>query len=268
MSMWTAVLWAWGGGAALLLALWLHQARTRNATLVDVGWTVALSGAGVFYACVLDGAPAQRLVAGIGAGVWGSRLAWHLIRDRVRGGRPEDARYRNLREAWEGWPGGAQPHFFWFYQLQAAAAVGLSIPYAMIASNPTPAQSTLSALQWAGVFVWIAALALETLSDHQLAAFRADPANRGRTCRAGLWRYSRHPNYFFEWLLWVAVALIATPTPLGPWAWGAPAVMLLLVTKVSGIPWAEMQSLKSRGDDYRRYQRETSAFIPWFPRKG
>jgi steroid 5-alpha reductase family enzyme len=257
---WATAVWGWAGAAVLLFLLWLDQARTRNATLVDVGWTVALAGCGVFFALAAEGATTQRLLAGTLAGLWGVRLAWHLVADRVLGKRPEDARYQNLRAAWGK---NANAHFAWFYQLQALAAAGLSLPYLLIARH----DAAIAPMQWAGVVLWALSIGLETLSDRQLAAFRADPSNKGKTCRAGLWRYSRHPNYFFEWLVWVALALIATPTDDGAWAWLAPAVMFVLVTKISGIPWAEMQSIKSRGEDYRRYQRETSAFVPWFPKK-
>ena len=85
--------------------------------------------------------------------------------------------------------------------------------------------------------------------------------------RQGLWRYSRHPNYFFQWLTWVAYALMALAAPWGWIGLLAPLLILYLIVFVTGIPPSEEQALKSRGDDYRRYQRETSAFVPWFPRR-
>ena len=102
----------------------------------------------------------------------------------------------------------------------------------------------------------------ESVADRQLSAWRADPANRGRTCRAGLWGYSRHPNYFFEWIHWLAYPTLAVGLPYGWVAWFAPALMLYLVLKVTGIPPTEAQSLRSRGDDYRAYQRTVNAFFP------
>jgi steroid 5-alpha reductase family enzyme len=113
----------------------------------------------------------------------------------------------------------------------------------------------------------LAAITGEALADAQLAAFKRDAANRGRVCEAGLWRYSRHPNYFFEWLIWVAYFVFAVGSP---WGWVAligPASILYLLLRVTGIPMTEEQSLRSRGDAYRRYQRTTSAFIPWLPKK-
>ena len=261
--LWTAVACGWAASALLLFLLWLHQVRVKNATLVDVGWTVSLAGCGVLYAAIGPGEPVQRALAGLLAAIWGLRLGWYLVRDRVLGHKAEDSRYQNLRAAWAP---NANLQFAWFYQVQALAAVALSLPFAFIAWHPATA---LAPIQWVGIAVWTASIILETVADRQLAAFRNDPANKGTTCRSGLWRYSRHPNYFFEWLVWVGLALVASPTaPYGPWVWIAPLVMLILVTKVSGIPWAEMQSLKSRGEDFRRYQRETSAFVPWFPAVG
>jgi steroid 5-alpha reductase family enzyme len=117
------------------------------------------------------------------------------------------------------------------------------------------------------VLIWAVAVGGETLADRQLAAWRAAPANDGRTCRSGLWRYSRHPNYFFEWLHWWTYI---------PLAWGSPwwwltllgqALMLFTLFKVTGIPHTERQALASRGEDYRAYQRSTSVFIPWFPKE-
>ena len=112
----------------------------------------------------------------------------------------------------------------------------------------------------------LSAIVGETVADRQLANWRKDPNNKGRTCRSGLWRYSRHPNYFCEWLMWCAYAALAWPGPLGPVALGAPALLLFLVLKVTGIPPTEARALASRGADYRRYQRTTSAFVPWPPR--
>jgi steroid 5-alpha reductase family enzyme len=115
----------------------------------------------------------------------------------------------------------------------------------------------------AGLALWAVALAGESVADAQLARFKRDPANRGQVCRTGLWGRSRHPNYFFEWLLWCAFALMATGTPWGWVSWSAPALMLYFLLRVTGIPLTEKQAVASKGDAYRTYQREVSAFVPW-----
>ena len=107
----------------------------------------------------------------------------------------------------------------------------------------------------------------ETIADRQLARFRADPENRGKTCNQGLWRYSRHPNYFFEWIHWFAYIFLAVGSPHWWLALLGPLVMAVFLLKITGIPYTELQSLKSKGESYREYQRTTSAFIPWFPKK-
>jgi steroid 5-alpha reductase family enzyme len=112
----------------------------------------------------------------------------------------------------------------------------------------------------------LVAIAGESLADAQLAAFKRRAA-KGQVCDAGLWRYSRHPNYFFEWLVWVAYFLFALGSPHGWLAFVGPASILFLLLRVTGIPLTEEQSLRSKGDAYRRYQRTTSAFVPWFPKK-
>ena len=117
------------------------------------------------------------------------------------------------------------------------------------------------------VILWVVAWLGEAVADAQLAKFKADPASKGRTCRVGLWRYSRHPNYFFEWLTWVAFAWFATSSPNGWIGWISPALILYFLLRVTGIPATEEQALRSRGENYRRYQETTSAFLPWFPKK-
>jgi steroid 5-alpha reductase family enzyme len=115
-----------------------------------------------------------------------------------------------------------------------------------------------------GVAFWATGLLGESLADRQLARFRADPANKGKICQIGLWNYSRHPNYFFEWLVWVGYAVFALGSPWGWLGFIAPALMLHFLLNVTGIPMTEELSLKSKGDAYREYQRTTSAFVPWF----
>jgi steroid 5-alpha reductase family enzyme len=146
-----------------------------------------------------------------------------------------------------------------FFQAQALLASLLSLVFLVPALSEQRGWRIWDAL---AVATWIVALAGETVADRQLRAWRAEPAHRGRTCRQGLWRLSRHPNYFFEWLHWIAYALLCTGLTLGWLAWLAPALMLFLVLKVTGIPPAEEQSLRSRGEDYRAYQETTNAFFP------
>jgi steroid 5-alpha reductase family enzyme len=256
--------WELAGLAAGLIVvsfalLWLVELRTNDASLVDVGWAAALGALAALYGLLATGAPYRRLALAVLMGAWSTRLASHIYR-RHRGG-PEDDRYRAIRERW-----GARAHtfFFFFYQAQGALALVLSIPFLLIAFNPAPA---FEPMELAGFVLGAVGIAGESVADRQLARHRRDPANRGKTCRVGLWRYSRHPNYFFEWLVWCAVALAALPAPGGWLGLVSPALMLLFILKITGIPPTEERALESRGDDYRAYQRSTSAFVPWFPKK-
>ena len=152
---------------------------------------------------------------------------------------------------------------FGFFQLQAISVVALGVAFLLAAQNPSPA---LHPFEIAGAALWLLAISGEALADAQLAAFKRDPVNKGRVCDVGLWRFSRHPNYFFEWLIWVADFVFALASP---WGWVAiigPAGILFLLLRVTGIPMAEQQSLRSKGDAYRRYQQTTNAFVPWFPK--
>ncbi len=250
----------WLLGAGVMVGLWFVQRRTGNAGIVDVGWAAVTGALAVWHAAWGGGEITRRLLLGALGGAWGGRLAWHLLRDRVWG-RPEEGRYVTLRRQWA-------PHadrsFFVFYQFQALAAGVLALPFALaaVARTPFPAPADLAAL----VLVVVGVVG-ETVADRQLLAFKADPANRGRTCRRGLWRYSRHPNYFFEWVLWCGFGTMGL---VGPWGWLgllAPALILVTILFVTGIPPTEAQALASRGDDYRRYQRTTSPFVPWPPRR-
>lgn len=256
MTRWELWLLGWALSALLLLALYALQRRTRDATAVDAGWGAAIVGCVVLYAALAPGAASQRVLIAAVMGAENLRIA-SLVRNRL--GRGEDSRYRELRRRWRE-RGREQLTFAIFYQAQALLAAILSVPALLASFNR---DSSIEAVQWAGLALWAVAVAFEAAADRQLAAFRADPANRGGVMRSGLWRYSRHPNYFFQTLTWVAYVLIAVAAPWGWIAFFAPALVLYLVLFVTGVPPAEESSLRSRGDAYRRYQRETSAFVPW-----
>ena len=244
----------------LLLAVWIVATRIRNAGIVDIAWALGFAPLAVLYRIGADGEPARQNLVTLMVVLWSVRLGAHLWK-RVMGHHPvEDGRYAEMRRALAGRENLA---FFWFFQAQAFLLSLLSIPCLMINADP---RIHLGITDFLGAGLWVLALAGESLADRQLAAFKADPANRGKVCSAGLWRYSRHPNYFFEWLVWVALFVMALPAPWGWTTLFAPVGMLFLLLRVTGIPYTEQQSLRSKGEAYRLYQRTTPAFFPWFPK--
>lgn len=241
-----------------MTVLWLVQLRTRGASHVDVGWAVGIAVLAVLYAVLADGDAGHRVLAAALASIWGWRLGLYLLFDRVLG-KEEDGRYRALRARWGD---RANRNFFLFFQFQAAFVVFFSLPYLLISLDR---DEGLGALEWGGAGLWAVGNLGAIVADRQLSAWRANPANRGRTARRGLWAWSRHPNYFFEWVTWCGVALVATAASWGWVAWIVPAGLLVLLFRVTGIPATEAQALRSRAD-YADYRRTTSVFVPLPPR--
>lgn len=246
-------------GASLTMALvWLNAIRIANASYVDVAWALGIAATAVAYALLAEGSTLNRvLVAGLGT-IWGVRLGTYLLARLA--GKDEDGRYQDLRRRWA-------PHvnraFFVFFQAQALFVLVFSLPFAFVAAD----SGTTTWLTWVGAALALLAVAGEVTADTQLAVWKGNPANAGRTARNGLWGWSRHPNYFFEWLHWVAWAIIALGAPYGWVAIAVPTLLLVLLFRVTGIPETEAQALRTRGDDYRRYQHEVSVFVPLPPRR-
>jgi steroid 5-alpha reductase family enzyme len=245
------------GGMGLL---WLMQVRSHDATAVDVGWAYGIGLLGLLDAALGHGAWSQRTLEAVLVAVWSLRLGTYILARGVLGREGEDRRYAEMRARYGP---RANRNFLVFFEFQAALVVAFSIPLLLASSNRS---THIAPLEWLGAAVVALGLGGESLADRQLVAWKADPAHRGRTARVGLWRFSRHPNYFFEWVVWIGFALVATPASWGAVGFVTPALLLYLILFVTGIPPSERQALASRGEDYRRYQQETSAFVPWFPK--
>jgi steroid 5-alpha reductase family enzyme len=250
--------------AGLMAIAWLARERTGNSGWVDTIWTFAVGLVGAASALwpVAAERPSARqwLVAALVA-LWSLRLGLHIARRTA--GIADDPRYAALAREWGD---RASWRMFVFLQNQALGSVPLVFAVFVAAHLPDPA---LRLQDLVGAMILLTGILGEALADAQLARFRSDPANRGRVCDAGLWRWSRHPNYFFEWLSWLAYPVIALS---GGYAWGwasllAPLFMYWILVHVTGIPPLEAQMLRSRGERYRAYQARTSAFFPLPPRE-
>jgi len=246
-------------GIATKTCAWLLQLRTRNAGIVDAIWAFTLGAMALIYGALGDSSPALRLLMTLMGLGWGLRLGLHLLlRNR---GAEEDWRYARMRSDW-----GAQANrnMLLLFQFQNLFSWAL----AATAFLPVAYGHSLPAWPWLllSITIWAGSVAGEALADRQLARFRADPAHHGQVCRVGLWRLSRHPNYFFESLHWLAYAPLAIGGPL----WGAvsllaPIIMALLLMKLSGVPLLEREMLRRKAG-YADYVRTTNALIPWPPR--
>lgn len=255
-ALWPVAVFAVG----LMFFIWWLALRVNNLGIVDIAWSAAFAPAALWLAATTSGDPTRRwLIAGM-ATLWSLRLGTYLY-FRVLGHHPhEDVRYAKMREKWGA---NLKPQVLLFFQLQAVLIVLLCVPFLLACLNERPG---ISPLEWLGAAIWLVALIGEGAADAQFKRFRAQPENRGKVCSVGLWNYSRHPNYFFEWLVWVGFFVFALGSPFGWVAIYCPALMLFFLLRVTGIPLTEELSLKSKGDAYREYQRTTSAFVPWFKR--
>jgi len=247
--------------AVLMAVIWWFSERIHNAGIVDPAWSFWFTLLAILYAVLSDGAPTRRVLIAAVVAIWSMRLALHLVRRVMHEHPKEDKRYTALRNEWK--PNDARKMLI-FFQQQGISNVLLSIPFAIVALDRSP---QISVITIAGVCVWAVGVLGEGIADSQLSRFKHDPANKGRTCQAGLWAYSRHPNYFFEWVIWCGFYLIACGSPWGWLTLYCPLGMLYILLKVTGVPMAEEQSLASRGDEYRKYQQTTNKFFPG-PRKG
>ncbi|WP_091742307.1 DUF1295 domain-containing protein [Phenylobacterium immobile] len=250
--------------SSVMGAAWLFCRRMRNGGWTDVFWTFG-TGVGLAAAAMApiggQTAPSLRQVfSAILVSIWAARLGGYVA-SRVAG-KPEDRRYAGFRKAW-----GEQ------YELrmlgvslvQAPATTLLALSVFAAAHRPQPGLDLRDGLAFA---VLAAAIAGEALADRQMAVFRRDPASHGKVADRGLWAWSRHPNYFFEWTAWLAWPVMALDVsrPATLLTLIAPVVMYLVLTRGTGIPPLEEAMLQSRGEAYRRYQARTSTFFPLPPR--
>jgi steroid 5-alpha reductase family enzyme len=246
----------------LMAGAWVVQQRTGNSGWVDTIWTFSLGlvGAGSALWPVAGAAPNNRqwLVAALVA-IWSLRLGLHIAARTA--GITDDPRYAAFAKDW----GVDSPRkMFIFLQNQGLGSIPLVFAIFVAARFPGEA---LRLQDYLGALILFAGIAGEGVADAQLKRFRSDPANKGRVCDAGLWRWSRHPNYFFEWFGWLAYPVIALSIDY-PWSLTtllAPLFMYWILVHVTGIPPLEAQMLRSRGDRYRDYQSRTSAFFPLPP---
>jgi steroid 5-alpha reductase family enzyme len=253
------LLLGWLAASLLMLLVWIWQYFRGDAGVVDVAWGLGVALLAVVFLSVnAPGLWERRLLAGICISLWAVRLSGYVAW-RIVNAHEEDGRYRDLK-AQHG--AKAQAVLFRFFQLQAFGCWLFALPLWLVAKNAAP-------WSWAdgvAIAVWLAAVWGETQADAQLAAFRREPHQRGTVCRRGWWRYSRHPNYFFEWLHWWTYVFLAWHAPWGALALLGPLAMGYFICYVTGIPPTEAQALRSRGEAYREYQRTTSPFIPWWPK--
>ncbi len=249
-----------GAILATLTLVWLLSLRLRDASIVDICWGLGFVLVAWLY-CLLSPAltPRSWLVASL-VTLWGARLSWHIFRRNH--GKAEDPRYRAMRAS--------HGRAFWWrslftvFWLQAGILWFVALPLLVAVRATSP--PALTAMDGLGVLLFAVGFGFEVVGDHQLQRFAADPANRGQVLDRGLWRYTRHPNYFGDATLWWGLYVIAAATPGGWLTVLSPALMSFLLMRVSGVTLLE-DGLKASKPGYREYIARTPSFFPWFPRE-
>jgi steroid 5-alpha reductase family enzyme len=249
---------SFGACAGIMTLVYLYALKIKNNGIVDIFWAFNFLVIALITFFMADGFPLRKQIVLVLSSLWSLRLGIYLL-IRVGGHlKEEEGRYKALRAEW------SNGKFYGFYMMQAASNVFLAIPFFVTSLNPEP---QLHLLEYIGAGMWFLSIIGEGVSDWQLKQFKNDPANKGRVCEQGLWNYSRHPNYFFQLMIWISVTVFSIPSPYGWLALLCPLSIGFLIFKVTGIPMTEEQAVRSKGQLYIEYQRTTSAFVPWFKKK-
>lgn len=242
-----------------MTVLWLVSLRMKNASIVDIFWGPGFALASlIYFALTPDGFQARKLLIVALVSLWGLRLGWHIGRRNL--GHDEDYRYQEWRRAsGENW---WWVSFFKVFVLQGFMMWIISTPLmvAQYASEP----ANLTAFDVLGALLWLTGFTFEAVGDWQLTQFKSDPANKGKVMRTGLWRFTRHPNYFGDAALWWGYFLIALSVPNGFISIFSPVIMTLMLMRVSGVALLE-QNLKKTKPGYADYIATTNAFFPGPP---
>lgn len=242
----------------MMLLFWGYYLIRRNVSVVDIAWGIGFIAAVSTYFILGDGFFWRKLLVLTIVIIWALRLVKYLSNRFL----PErdDPRYVLLLTKW---PFADSPTFqvLTLFAFQGLLIAILSVPFALMNQNLLRYFSTYEVF---GLLIWMGGLIGESIADSQMNAFKNNPALAGQVYDQGLWKYSRHPNYFFEWIIWLGFGIMALSSDYGVLGLASPAIMLYLLLKVSGVPLAEAQALKTKGDAYRDYQGRTSSFFPWF----
>lgn len=246
--------------AILMLAMWALSLRLRDASIVDIVWGFGFVMVAWVARAVADGVPARQNLLVALTTIWGLRLAVYLFwRNHGKG---EDYRYRSMRKHYgERW---TFVSLYLVFGMQGALMFVVSLPVQLGQMPDTP--TGLGLLAYAGIALWIVGFAFETVGDIQLARFKADPANKGLVMDRGLWRFTRHPNYFGDFCVWWGLFLIAAETRLGLLSVIGPIAMSILLLRVSGVAMLE-RTIGRRRPGYAEYVARTSAFFPRPPKR-
>ena len=251
------------GLAAVLVFMtlvWLVSVLIRNAGIVDIFWGIGFLLAALTYFALTDGFLARKALVLPLVAVWSLRLFGYITSRNL--GHAEDYRYRAWRER--------SPRDFWWisyfqvFLLQGFLLWVISFPLLVAMHSEEPGRLTV--VDALGSLLWAVGFLFEAVGDYQLARFKADPENKGKVMRSGLWRYTRHPNYFGDATLWWGFFVIAAGVP---WGWTtvfAPVLMTTLLLRVSGVALLE-RTITKRRPEYADYAETTSAFLPWFPKR-
>ena len=243
--------------STVMTLCWMAYIRTDEASFVDVIWALGTAVVGIYFLQENQGNPNRATLLSVMLVLWSARLSIHLIlRLRKRG---EDSRYLRMKAKW-----GEQSRakFFWFFQAQALFVVIFALPFLVAGSSPT----TLGGSDILASILWITGFIGGTIADWQLESFKSRPGRKpGDVCKEGLWNYTRHPNYFFEWVLWSSYALVGIQAGGGLWLLLIPVVVFTFLTKLTGMPFIECPKLAVKGSAYAEYVANTSPFFPWIP---
>jgi len=245
---------------AMMITGWLISLAYRNVTIVDSLWGLGFVMVAWLTFFMSDGYVNRKLLLAVAVTLWGLRLSIYL--SWRNWGKGEDPRYGSWREN--------SGDRFWLislfkvFILQALFlwVISVAVQIGQLASTP----NRLTWLDGLGVIVWLTGFLFESLGDWQLAQFKTDPANKGRVMDRGLWAYTRHPNYFGEFLVWWGIFLITLSTPNSWWTILSPIAISAVLLKMTGIPLTEQELVKNR-PGYSEYVKRTSAFVPWLPAK-